>query len=118
VDERYLLAYRQIAAFILQHLFGVAPSAPKPLENLLVLWSRLDDQVKARLDKAGIDRGHTYYWEEAMKKGLLSMEDVNSLTEIRSIRNKVAHAIKIDSKQVEYAIEMAEKLLQKMDRTR
>jgi hypothetical protein len=56
----YLLAYRQIAVLILRGLFGVNPSPPKPaptLEHLIVLWNRLEEQLKAKLEKSGIDEG-------------------------------------------------------------
>jgi hypothetical protein len=103
VDEQYLLAYRQIAAIILQGLFGVTPSPPKPaptLEHLIVLWNRLEEQLKAKLEKSGIDRGHTFFWREAINKGVLDREDVSSLTELRLIRNTQVHSVTIDSKQV------------------
>jgi hypothetical protein len=66
VDVEYLLAYRQIGVLILRGLFGVNPLPPKPaptLEHLIVLWNRLEEQVKAKLEKSGIDRGYTYYCE-------------------------------------------------------
>ena len=117
VDEQYLSAYRRIATFLLRDLFGVTPSPPKPaptLEHLIVLWNRLEEQFKSKLTKAGVDRGHTYFWEDALKKGILNRDDVQRMTELRMIRNKQVHSLEIDKKQVEYAIYLAETLLQKI----
>ncbi|THI87101.1 MAG: hypothetical protein CAF41_007805 [Nitrospira sp. CG24A] len=118
VDEQYLLAYRQIASLLLQRLFAVASPSPRPaatLEHLIVLWNRIEEVLKRKLDSAGIDRGHTYYWEEAKMRGILSMEDISSLTELRMIRNKQVHSTSIDAKQVEYAIDVATRLLHRID---
>lgn len=117
VDEQYLLAYRQIASLILKNLFGITPTEPKPaptLEHLILLWNNLEETFKKKLATAGIDRGHTYFWEEAIKEGIVSSGDVASLTELRMIRNKQVHSTSIDRKQIEYAIELAENLLQKI----
>jgi hypothetical protein len=117
VDQQYLLAYRQIAAFILKDLFDVTPSPPKPaptLEHLIILWNRLEEQFNAKLGKAGVNRGRTFFWEEAMQKGVLAADDVKSLTELRMIRNNQVHSTTIDGKQIEYAIGLAERLLQKL----
>jgi hypothetical protein len=119
VDVEYLLAYRQIAALILRSLFGVNPSPPKPaptLEHLIVLWNRLEEQFKTKLGKSGFNQRYTYYWKEAMSKGLVNQDDVQRLTELRTIRNRQVHSSKIDSKEVEYAIGLAEMLLQKIGR--
>lgn len=120
VDEQYLLAYRQIASLILKNLFGISPTAPKPaptLEHLILLWNNLEEIFKKRLKTTGIDRGYTYFWEEAIKKGIVSNDDVASLTELRMIRNKQVHSTSIDRKQLEYAIELAERLLQKVGKS-
>jgi hypothetical protein len=117
VDEQYLLAYRQIAALILKNLFGITPTEPKPaltLEHLIVLWNSLEEKFKKSLNKAGIDRGHTFFWEEAIKEGILTSEDAALLTELRMIRNKQVHSTSIDPKQIDYAIDLAEKLLHKI----
>lgn len=120
VDVQYLLAYRQIAEVILQILFGVKLTERKPaptLEYLIVLWNNLEENFKKKLGKAGIDRGYTFFWEDAIQKGIITSEDVTMLTELRMIRNKQVHSTTIDQKQVEYAIYMAEKLLKKMATT-
>ena len=117
VDKQYLLAYRQIADIILKNLYGIELTEPKPaptLEHLIVLWNNLEEIFKKKLNKVGIDRRHTLFWESAIKEGIITGEDVTSLTELRMIRNKQVHSSSIDRKQVEHAINLAEKLLNKL----
>lgn len=118
VDEQYLLAYRQIAVLLLKNLFGVALGDPKPaptLERLIMLWNRIEESFKQKLKKGGIDRGYTFWPEEAVQTGVLSQDDISNLTELRMIRNKQVHSSTFDRKQVEYAVDLAERLLSKLE---
>jgi hypothetical protein len=117
VDEQYLLAYRQIAVLILKNLFGVDLGEPKPaptLERLIVLWNQIEEGLNALLKKKGIDRGHTFSWEQAKAASLLDQNDIEALIELRQIRNKQVHSSSLDRKQVEYAVELAERQLTKL----
>ena len=119
VDEQYLLAYRQIAAVLLSRLFGVSSLGPDPvpaatLEHLIVLWNHLDEKLKQKLDAAEVDRGHTYKWEEAIRKGVLTMDFVACLTKLRIIRNEQVHSTTPDREQIEHAIRLATKLQQEL----
>jgi hypothetical protein len=67
------------------------------------------------MDSAGIDRGHTYKWEKAVNRGILTIEFVSSLTELRMLRNKQVHSTAIDPKQIEYAVNLACCLLQQIN---
>lgn len=114
VDEQYLRAYRQIAVLLLKNLFGVVLGDPKPaptLERLILLWNKVEESFKQKLKTAGIDRGHTFWPEEAIQSGVLSPNDITNLTELRMIRNKQVHSSTLDQKQVEYAVDLAERLL-------
>ena len=51
-----------------------------------------------------------------MQSGVLSSVDISNLTELRIIRNKQVHSSTFDPKQVEYAVNLAEKLLSKLDK--
>ena len=118
VDEQYLTAYRQIAAILLQDLFGVRPAPPRlepNLGNLVVLWNRLEQKLKERLEISGIDRGKTFFLDEAMKRGILNREDIEALNETRMIRNSQVHSTEIDNKKIEYAFDRAERLLKKIE---
>lgn len=118
VDEQYLLAYRQIAAVLLQRLFDVALDPPTPaatLEHLIVLWNQLETALKDRMEAAGIDGGNTYKWEKAVKQGLFTMDFVTSLTELRMIRNKQVHSTMLDPEQINFAVGLAGRLLREID---
>ncbi len=117
VDEQYLLAYRQIAAILLKELYGVSFAAPRnepTLGNLVLLWNRLNQALKQKMDARGVHRGSTFQWEEAIEKKLLTSDDIQHLTELRMIRNKQVHSTDVDNKQVEYAVNLAERLLTKL----
>lgn len=120
VDSQYLQAYRLIASLLLKNLFGITPEPVKPaptLERLIELWNLLEETMKQRLQVSGINKGHTYYWEEAMRQRIVSLEDVTSFTELRMIRNKQVHSTNLDKDQIHYAVSLAEKLLKQISPT-
>lgn len=117
VDEQYLLAYRQIAVLMLKNLFGIDLGAPKPaptLERLIALWNQIEETFNDLPKKRGINRGRTFFWEEAKTSGVLDQKDAEALTELRMIRNKQVHSSSLDRKQVEYAVRLAEALVEKL----
>jgi len=119
VDRRYLNAYRQIAAVLLNNLFGVKADpkgAETTLENLILLFNEVETLVRKALEDSGFDTGQTFKWEMAMRKGILEMEDIHQLTELRMIRNTQVHstAENIDKKRIELGVEIAEKLIKKL----
>jgi hypothetical protein len=117
VDDQYLLAYRQIAVLIMKNLFGVNLGEPRPaptLERLILLWNQIEEKLATVLKKHGIERKHTFIWEEAVKGKIFDMELVHNLTELRMIRNKEVHSSTLDSKQIEYAVDLAESVLKQL----
>lgn len=119
VDRRYLDAYRQIAAVLLNNLFGVKTNpkdAEATLENLILLFNEVETLIRKASEDSGVDTGHTYKWEMAMRAGMLEMEDINRLTELRIIRNTQVHstAKNIDKKRIAIGIEIAETLIKKL----
>jgi hypothetical protein len=116
VDEQYLTAYRQIAILLLKSLFGITLGEPKPaptLGHLIMLWNQIELSFRSKLKKIGIDINRTFFWEEAVKHDIINSHDIQDMIELRSIRNKVVHSITVDQKQIERAIELADKLLMK-----
>ncbi len=112
-------AYRQIAAVLLNNLFGVRADpkgAEATLENLILLFNEVETLVRKVFEDSGIDTGHTFKWEIAMREGVLDMEDANQLTELRMIRNTQVHstAENIDKKRIELGVEIAEALIRKL----
>jgi hypothetical protein len=120
VDQRYLLAYKQIAAVLLNNLFGVkvsSQSKESTLENLILLWNEVESLIKKKFQENGVDTHHTYKWEMAMQEGVLSIDDINQLTELRMIRNTQVHSTvdNIDKKRISLGVEIAEALLKKLN---
>jgi hypothetical protein len=121
VDLQYLLAYRQIAVLLLKNLFGVDLGEPQPvptLERLILLWNQIEVEFKEIMKKAGVDIGHTYKWEQAMQVGVLTMEDIEALTELRMIRNSQVHSTSVDPDKIAYAVKQSERLLEKLRKPR
>jgi hypothetical protein len=119
VDRRYLDAYRQIAAVLLDNLFGVKANpkgAEATLENLILLFNEVETLIRKIFNESNVDTGHTFKWEMAMRAGILEMEDINQLTELRMIRNTQVHstAENIDKKRIELGVEIAETLIRKL----
>lgn len=119
VDRRYLDAYRQIAAVLLNNLFGVKvvpKGSEATLENLILQFNEVEILVRKAFEDSSVDSGHTFKWEMAMREGVLEMEDISQLTELRMIRNAQVHstAENIDKKRIELGVEIAETLLKKL----
>lgn len=120
VDKRYLLAYRQITSVLLNNLFGVAVSAQTKeptLENLILLWNEVESLLKRKLKEKGIDTSHTYKWEIAMQKNILTIDEIKALTELRMIRNSQVHSTSkdIDNQRIALGVKLAEMLLNKLN---
>ncbi|MER2162839.1 MAG: hypothetical protein ABS921_01815 [Psychrobacter alimentarius] len=119
VDRRYLVAYRQIAAVLLDNLFGikaVSREAEATLENLILLFNEVETLVREIFNYSNIDTDHTFKWEMAMRAGVLEIADINQLTELRMIRNTQVHskAENIDRERIKLGVQIAEDLIQKL----
>jgi len=119
VDRRYLDAYRQIAAVLLNNLFGVkVPPKGKEatLDNLILLFNEVETLLRKVFENSGVDTGHTFKWEMAMRAGVLEKDDIQHLSELRIIRNAQVHssAENIDKKRIELGIEIAENIIEKL----
>ncbi len=83
-------AYRQIAAVLLNNLFGVK-AVPKgleaTLENLILQFNEVETSVRKAFEDSAVNTGHAFKWEMAMRERILEMEDISQLTELRMIRN-------------------------------
>lgn len=117
VDERYLSAYRQIANVLLNNLFGVAIKPEvnqKPsLERLILLWNDVESELRSTFISAGIDLQYTYKWEEATRAGILDMQVMQDITELRMLRNQQVHSTsdELDRDRISFGISLAEKVL-------
>lgn len=119
VDERYLFAYRQIASVLLNNLFGVevSPSTKEPtLENLILLYNDVKSLLNERFIEKGVDTGHTYKWEMAKKEGILTIDDIQALTELGMIRNSQVHSSgnELNKQRIKHGVKLALMLLEKL----
>lgn len=113
VDDQYIRAYRRIAAILLEQLFGITSPNLVPLatlENLIAVWDQLDTLIKQKMDEAGVDYGHTFKWEWAIRNSVFDMTFVHELTELRMIRNAQVHSTEVDEDKIKYAIDIATRL--------
>jgi hypothetical protein len=119
VDSKQLQEYRQVAAVLLNNLFGIELQ-PKTRETsiayLILLCNEVEVLVKNIFESSEIDTGLTFKWEIAMKEGILNFDQIKALTDLRLIRNLEVHASEseINNKRIEYAIELAEMLINKL----
>ena len=106
VDQQYLNAYRSIATILLQNLFGVTigptDSEQPTLERLIRNWNAIERAIREQMDDAEIDHGHTYKWEAAQKAGILSINQIKLLTELRIARNRLVHSDILDVDEIAY----------------
>jgi hypothetical protein len=120
VDEQYLAAYRTIAAVLLKSLFDViVQKLPGidvlPMEMLVLNWNRIEEVLKEKMVESGSEDYGTFKWEAALKAGILTIEDIQSLTELRMARNKIVHSAKgVDSKNIIYWLKKSEQLLRRL----
>lgn len=76
----------------------------------------METLVRKTFNESNVDTGHTFKWEMAMSAGILEMEDINQLTELRMNRNAQVYstAENIDKKRIELGVEIAETLIKKL----
>lgn len=103
----------------MNNLFGVKADpkgAEVTLENLILLFNEVETLVQKALDSSGVDTGHTFKWEIAVRAGVLEMNDIGLISELRMIRNSQVHstAENIDKKRIELGVEIAEALIKKL----
>ncbi len=122
VDERQLIAYRAIGSVLLENLFGVPVETEAPeasLGRLILLRNEIESQLKSRFEGQGIDYRATYKWEFAAEAGILDLSLAADITELRMIRNKLAHSTsdELDAAQIALGVALAEKILERLKAT-
>lgn len=99
VDQQYLNAYFTIAKLLLKRLFGIDFQEQKEdasLEKLILNWNYIEEYL-AKIFATDLVHADTYKWEEAVSKGLLTMDIIKNVTELRLSRNRIVHSKSIDS---------------------
>ena len=121
VDENRLRAYRNIAGVLLNNLFGVSLPVEKTklpsLANIILLWNEIEQLLRKKMLSTGIDMGNTYKWEEAVREGILTMDTVQKITELRMIRNQVVHSTsdQLDFERIKLGISLGENILKQLN---
>jgi hypothetical protein len=115
VDDQNIMAYRGIAAVLLENLFNAKISQTtandSSLERLILNWNTIEKTIRERMEKAGMSVSHK--WEEAFA-ARLPEEDVQLLADLRSARNRLVHSQSVDKHDVGHWVEESERLLNKL----
>ena len=117
VDDEYLNAYFVIAKTILKKLFEVEYDDIRKkkideisIENMIIIWNKIEDLVNRLYTRFDIDSAYTYKWEEMMKKDIISLDEIQDLTEVRMSRNRIVHSEKVDYEYLEESLSKAIRL--------
>jgi hypothetical protein len=115
VDDQYIMAYRGIAAVLLENLFNAKTVLPvaedHSLERLILNWNTIEKIARERMETAGLSVSHRWEDDFAAK---LADQDAQLLSNLRSARNRLVHSQSIDKKEVERWVEESERLLKKL----
>lgn len=115
VDDQYILAYRGIAAVLLENLFSakisVLAADDGSLERLILNWNTIEKTIREQMERAGMSVSHK--WEEAFATRLPA-EDAQLLSNLHSARNRLVHSQSIDKRDVGRWVEESERLLHKL----
>ena len=123
VDDEYINAYFVIAKIILKELFGVEYDDIRKkkaneisIENMIVIWNKIEALVKEIYAKYDIDSAYTYKWEEMMRKDIISLDEIQDLTEVRMSRNRIVHSEKVDYEYLKESLSKAIRLKGKLEK--
>lgn len=118
VDDQYIMAYRGIAAVLLENLFNTKTALPaaedSSLERLILNWNTIEKIARERMETAEMSVSHR--WEDAFAARLAD-QDAQLLSNLRSARNRLVHSQSIDKKDVGHWVEESERLLRKLSDT-
>jgi len=85
------------------------------MERLVLNWNRIDEVLKKKMVESGSEDYGTHKWEAAMKAGILTIEDIQSLTELRMARNKIVHSTRRpDGDDIKYWLQKSDQLLRRL----
>jgi len=120
VDEEYLNAYFAVAKVLLKRLFDVefndqdSSNYEANLGELVLVWNEIEESLNKRFLVANIDKAHTYKWEEAVQKGILTYGLIQDLTELRMSRNRAVHSNALDTLDLQNTLRKAKKIRDKL----
>jgi hypothetical protein len=118
VDDQYIMAYRGMAAVLLENLFNTKTTLPvsedSSLERLILNWNNIEKIARERMETAGMSVSQR--WENVFAARLAD-QDAQLLSNLRSARNRLVHSQSIDKKEVGRWVEESERLLRKLSDT-
>lgn len=118
VDQEYLNAYFTIANLLLKRLFNVELQEPhevESLEKLIINWNHIEEFLNEIFESRLIDAG-TFKWEEAIYKGLLTVEMVQEVTQLRLLRNQIVHSKSIDNLLLKSTFQKSKSVLKDLEK--
>jgi len=116
VDQEYLNAYFTLAKLLLKRLFNIdfqEEQEDASLERLILNWNHIEEYL-AEILETGLVHTGTYKWEDAISKGLLTMDLVKNITDLRQLRNKIVHSKSIDNSELLHTFKKSKFVLQEL----
>lgn len=115
VDRNHLEAYRTIGEILLKNLFEIEfnySTTDKSLSGLIVFWEEIDRMVKQLFISNNIDFTNTFKWEEALRRKILTKNQILLFNELKRIRNEQVHSLsdEINLTRISYGIDIASEL--------
>lgn len=112
VDQKHLDAYFVLAKLLLKRLFNIDFQEVEEhvsLEGVIINWNHIEELIAEITEDGG-----TFKWEEAMSKGLLTIELINEISDLRKLRNQIVHSKSIDDQQLITAFGKSKSVLQEL----
>lgn len=116
VDQEYSNAYFTLAKLLIKRLFNVdfqEQHEEASLEKLIINWNHIEENLTEVLE-AGLVHIGTYKWEEAISKGLITIELVNDISSLRQLRNQIVHSKTIDNIELQHTYQKSKVVLQEL----
>lgn len=102
VDHEYINAYFTISKLLIKRLFNVdilEQQEEASLEKIIINWNQIEEHLAEIFDSGSVHNG-TYKWEDAISKGLLTLDLINEITNLRLLRNKIVHSKNINETEL------------------
>jgi hypothetical protein len=116
VDQEYINAYFTISKLLLKRLFNIdilEQHEEASLEKIIINWNHIEECL-AEIFESGLVHTGTYKWEDAISKGLLTIDLIKEITSLRLLRNQIVHSKSIDSSELRETYQKSKLVLQEL----
>jgi len=116
VDQEYLNAYFVLAKLLLKRLFNVdfqEHHEKVSLEKLIVNWNHIEEYLTEISERRLVDKD-TDKWAEEFSEGLITMNLIEDINNLRQLRNKMVHSKSIDNLELREALQKSKLVLQEL----